>query len=293
VSAHEDRFPRRDWSARWEALESLASDEERALSWRQQGHHWLTEIVDVLGNGFRLHDVGGFWIVSDREPRIITRIGGLLQRARKQILSDLTGIAQDASYAQLAVLWLEDEQQYYDYIAHFYPESGEFAVSGGMFLGNGYPHFVFPHYEELSQLEHVLSHELTHALLNHLSLPLWLNEGMAVAMEENLAGPVRALTIPQLLFEYPDFWNPATIQEFWRGDSFTRPDEGNELSYALAQLLTVNLAHDYGRFREFVLASNAQAGGAAAAREQLGIDLGDLVGAVLGEGDWSPRPEAW
>jgi hypothetical protein len=289
-----DRFPRHDWAARWAALESLASDEAREQSWRQQGQQWLTEVVEALGTHVRLHDVGGFWIVSDRAPRELKDVGHLLQRARRRILSDLDGIASDPLFSQLAVLWLEDEQQYYEYIAHYYPEAGEFSVSGGMFLGGGYPHFVFPHYDVFHELEHVMSHELTHALLNHLPLPLWLNEGMAVTMEEAIAGPVHGgLTIPQVLDEHPDFWNATTIQEFWRGDSFSRPDEGNKLSYALAQLLTVNLGHEYGQFRRFVLASTPQDSGAAAVREAFGVELGDLVGAVFGEGDWSPHPERW
>jgi hypothetical protein len=290
----EDRFPRRDWSARWAALESLASDEERELSWRRQGEEWLRDVVAVLGNGFHLHDVGGFWVVSDRDPRDLKFIGRILQNARRRILASLEGIAADPLFAQLAVLWLENEDQYYEYIAHYYPESGEFSVSGGMFLGNDYPHFVFPHYDDVRELEHVMSHELTHAMVNHLSLPLWLNEGMAVTMEESIAGPVRGgRTIPQVLDEHPEFWNADTIQEFWRGDSFARPDEGNKLSYALAQLITLNLGHDYPRFRDFVLTASVEDSGAAAVRETFEIELGDLVGAVFGEGDWAPRPEAW
>ena len=31
----------------------------------------------------------------------------------------------------------------------------------------------------------------------------------------------------------------------------------------------------------------------AAAREQLDLELGDLVASFLGEGDWQPKPETW
>jgi hypothetical protein len=256
---------------------------------------WRTGIAGcpILRRDFRVVDVGGFWIVSNRPARQLERIGRLLQGARRRILSDLDGVACDPLFSQLAVLWLEDETQYYEYVSYFYPDAGEFSFSGGMFLRAGYPHFVFPHYEEFSELEHVMSHELTHALVSHLHLPMWLDEGMAVTMEEAIAGRVHPRTIPERLDEYPDFRNAETIQEFWNGQSFSRPDEGNSLSYALAQLLTVNLAHDFDAFRAFVLASEWSDVGEAAARETLGISLGDIVSSILGEGDWTPQPSRW
>jgi hypothetical protein len=288
-----DRFPRPDWQSLWADLEALPNDEAREHAWLAHGHRWLTETAEVLGGDFHVADVSGFWIVSNRPARQLERIGKLLQGARRRILGDLDGVARDPLFSQLAVLWLEDETQYYEYVSHYYPDAGEFSFSGGMFLRAGYPHFVFPHYEEFSELEHVMSHELTHALVSHLPLPLWLNEGMAVTMEEAIAGRVHARTIPERLDEYPDFWNAGTIQEFWNGESFSRPDEGNALSYALAQLLTVNLAHDFDAFRAFALAASWEDGGEAAARDTLGISLGDLVSSVFGKGDWTPQPGRW
>ena len=279
-----------DWTALWQALEPLASDEERDRVWRGHGHRWLSDIVAVLGGDFAIHETGGFWVVSNRPAKQVERIGRLLQGARRRILSDLEGVACDPLHSRLAVLWLEDENTYYQYISSTYPESGEFAFSGGSFLSGGYPHFVFPHYDEFPDLERVVSHELTHALVSHLPLPLWLNEGIAVTMEEAIAGGRHARRTLELFDEYPGFWNAETIQEFWSGKSFSRPDEGNALSYGMAHLLTTNVAHEFDRFRAFALAADWQDGGEAAAREHLGISLGDLVGAVLGEGNWAPKP---
>jgi len=42
-----------------------------------------------------------------------------------------------------------------------------------------------------------------------------------------------------------------------------------------------------------VLQSDWSDAGAAAAREQLGLELSDLVASFLGEGDWQPKPETW
>jgi len=282
-----------DWPGLWAGLESLPSDAERERVWRGHGHRWLSRIVALLGGHFALHEAGGFWIVSSQPAKYVDRIGRLLHGMRRRILSDLEGIALDPLHSRLAVLWLENEELYYDYISRTYPDAGEFAFSGGSFLSGGYPHFVFPHYDEFRDLERVMGHELTHALVSHLPLPLWLNEGIAVTMEETIAGGMRARRTVELFDEYPDFWNEETIQEFWNGRSFSRADEGNGLSYGLAHLLVTNLAHDFDRFRSFVLTATGADAGEPAAREHLAISLGEMVGALLGEGDWMPHPERW
>ena len=287
-----DRFPRPDWSGLWTSLEPL-SDDERRESWHKHGHEWLSDTAAVLGADFRVHEVGCFWIVSNRSAGEVQRIGGLLLNARKRILVDLEGIAADPLFSRLAVLWLENNDQYYEYVAYFYPESGEFGFSGGMFLRSGYPHFVFPHYDEIWQLEHVITHELTHAFVSHLSLPLWLDEGMAVMLEEMIAGGGSFRLDPDVMEDHRAFWDADKIQEFWSGESFSRSDEGRDLSYALAQLLVVNLGHDYGKYRAFALAANWQDAGEAAARQVFRISLGDLVGEFLGVGTWVPEPSRW
>ena len=285
--------PSFDWPALWAELEPLPSDAERERVWRGHGERWLSHIVAALGGDFVLHEVSGFWVVSSQPVKHVDKIGRVLQNMRRRILSDLDGIALDPLYSQLAVLWLENEEIYYDYISRTYPDAGEFALSGGSFLSGGYPHFVFPHYDEFRDLERVMSHELTHALVSHLPLPLWLNEGIAVTMEEAIAGGMRARGTVELFDEYPDFWTEDTMQEFWHGGSFLRADEGNGLSYGLAHLLVTNLAHDFDRFRRFVLSANAEDSGESAAREHLGISLGDMVSTLFGEGDWMPQPERW
>lgn len=282
-----------DWPALWAGLEPLPSDAERDRVWQGHGKRWLTRIVESLGDEFALHEVGGFWVVSSERPKQVERVGRLLQSARRRILSDLDGVACDPLHTRLAVLWLENEDVYYHYISQAYPDAGEFALSGGSFLPGGYPHFVFPHYDQFHDLERVMSHELTHALVSHLPLPLWLNEGIAVTMEEAIAGGMHARRTVELLDQHPDFWNEDTMQEFWSGASFSRADEGNGLSYGLAHLLTTNLAHDFERFRGFALAAHAADAGESAARDHLGISLGHMVGALLGEGDWEPQPARW
>jgi hypothetical protein len=42
-----------------------------------------------------------------------------------------------------------------------------------------------------------------------------------------------------------------------------------------------------------LLTAHAAAAGESIARDHLGINLGHMVGALRGNGDWEPQPERW
>lgn len=151
---------------------------------------------------------------------------------------------------------------------------------------------------DLRSIEPVVAHEMTHASVAHLCLPLWLNEGLAVNTEQRLVPPSgRPPHTPQEVHEkHGRFWNERTVQQFWSGASFTRPDDGQMLAYDLARIMVEQMAKDWATFRQFVLAANAGDGGAAAAREHLGAELGEYVCALMDHASckgWSPNPPEW
>lgn len=76
-------------------------------------------------------------------------------------------------------------------------------------------------------------------------------------------------------------------------EKFMRPDDGQPLSYELAQVLVSLAARDYEALRRFCTEARREDGGDAAAGECPGHTLGELAAAVLGPGDWAPRPQAW
>ena len=87
------------------------------------------------------------------------------------------------------------------------------------------------------------------------------------------------------------------IQDFWRGASFWYADDGQELSYHLAQFI-LSAVYQGGStppdlINEFILAAGgSDDAGATAVREVLGFDFGELLERFLGEGDWNPvRPD--
>jgi hypothetical protein len=100
----------------------------------------------------------------------------------------------------------------------------------------------------------------------------------------------------QMHARHRKFWGASEIQEFWSGKSFLRADEGNELSYDLARILISQLAANWEEFRPFVLAASVEDGGALAAREHLGIKLGEVAAALLEHepnASWEPNPLLW
>ena len=48
--------------------------------------------------------------------------------------------------------------------------------------------------------------------------------------------------------EHARFWGPVEIQEFWSGEAFARPDEGQSLSYELARFSVRSLAGDFPHY---------------------------------------------
>ena len=80
------------------------------------------------------------------------------------------------------------------------------------------------------------------------------------------------------------------MDPFWSGESFFAPDEGQELSYHLAQILVRNLMSDYPkRIPSFLNTANHVDAGNTALLDTCNISLDDLVTQFLGEGPWKPR----
>ncbi|MCD9085609.1 hypothetical protein [Stenotrophomonas sp. SY1] len=131
----------------------------------------------------------------------------------------------------------------------------------------------------------------------HLPIPAWLNEGLAVntkyTLFPQLAAPSAQLYFPhEVAAQHVAYWNQVSIQTFWSGKSFLAADDGNRLSYDLAKKIAALTAGDKPAFRAFMAAAKGSDGGLAAERH-LGYPIQNLLEAVLGEGEWSPRPDSW
>lgn len=281
-------YPMLDWDAANAAAGGALTPEQSGALRRG----WLLHLRDALGPAFHLRESSHALALSSLEPATADALLRYVATTRSRIERVLQGVAAFPPGERSIVLVLDDEDAYYRYVAHYYPEEGEFGFSGGMFLGGPCPHFVVRR-DDLKAIEPVVAHEMTHSALAHLHLPRWLDEGLAVNTERRLAGSTpNQHTAQQLHGKHVAFWTPATIQEFWSGESFFRTDDGQMLSYELARVLVQEFSRDWAPFAAFVRDADADDAGHAAALEHLGVDLGAAVCALFDkdpDAGWAPE----
>ncbi|HET9484102.1 MAG TPA: hypothetical protein VFO79_09110 [Xanthomonadales bacterium] len=285
-------YPRWDGVYAW--VDALPQA-QRADAWLQCERTWLAWLRDTLGGTYTVHESAHALLLTPHDARsahvTLAFIGTTLRRVER-LLEELA--APDGLGKEILLLFA-GEDDYYRYVAHYYPEGGTYALSAGVHIGWGCAHFA-AHATELDKLEPTIVHEMTHGLLAHLPIPAWLNEGMAVNAEQRLTRiGADYWAVRELEAKHRKFWTPELIQEFWNGRSYLRTDAGNELSYDLGRIAVVALSHDWPAFKRFAAHASGDDGGAAAAHEVLGIDLGEFVRAFLGhdDGDWGPQPGRW
>ena len=281
---------RPNWEQVSQRISQKYSLEEYNSAWTSECNSWLIQLVNHFGNDYHIVETQNFSIVTNESDRYNKVFSEFLERTLKRITKSLAGIASDDGYGKHVAIIFRDVEQYYDYVSLFFPEEGEFGLSSGMFIDEGYGHFAFPQ-QDITLAEPIAVHELTHACLAHLSIPTWLNEGLAVFMEEVLAGNGLELN-NNVILDHRRYWNSENIQMYWTGKSFLSADEGQGLSYHLSHLITRNISNDYRAFSNFVNSASLMDAGASACLDHLGVSLGQLVSIALGEGNWEPNQKA-
>ena len=285
-------FPRPDWEAIYEEVEKSQKEVDQNGLWLRISKYWLEKFLTSLPENYALHESKNFILVTSESPDYVSLFQSFLERTRERILTALEGIASDEGYGKHVVLIFDDIDAYYAYLSYFYEKDGVFGLSSGVYLNKGYGHFAFPH-QELTYAEAIAAHEMTHALLSHLPIPAWLNEGMAVSIENLIVSSTPLRMDNETYSRHRAFWGEKEIQEFWSGEVFGRPDEGQELSYQLAQFAVNSLSQDFGSFIEFSNKAHFNDGGETAAHEVFEGSLGNLIAQYFGEGEWAPNPESW
>jgi len=290
-----DKFPRLNWDGVYKHVDENYKhyeDEKLDELWTNIARYWMSNIINKLNDNYGIHESNNFILVTSEDENYVCNTLGYLERTLKRILSSLEGIASDEGFGKHILIIFDDIDAYYSYLSHYYSEDGEYALSSGVYLNNGYGHFAFPH-QELNFAESITAHEMTHALLSHLKIPAWLNEGIAVTIENLLTGSFPFRMDDETYMRHKSYWIEEEIQKFWSGDIFHEAGEGNELGYYLAQFAVHSLSKDYEAFKEFVNNAEFRDGGEEAANKVYGVSLGELIQQYFGEGDWSPAPEKW
>jgi len=275
----------------WDDLDNKVGNnltrEELDSYWTTECKKWLDAVVIHYGSDYRVEESDNYFIMSNESSRYIELFSAFIEKTLKRIIFTLKGMASDEGYGKHVVMIFQNPDEYYDYLEMMYPEDSEIPFSSGVFINQGYGHFVFPS-QNIEMSEPIVVHELTHSCLSHLPIPLWLNEGLAVLMEEVLAG--QELYIDKKSFQrHQQYWNNETIQNFWSGDSFHSTDNSQRLSYHLAHIIVRNLSKGFSCFSSFVNQANFEDAGSKAAKDNFGCSLNEIVESFLGEGNWEPK----
>ena len=294
--SHHNGFPFLDWAAVQAWVGGLGEHTVQADAWARCELAWLEHLQVSLGPTYQLRLEGGAVLLSTLEPNVARAMLGYMGKTLQRVVRLLDGVAQAPQWGRDLLIVFDDEDTYYRYVSHYYPEAGEFAGSSGMYINAGCGHFVTAK-ADMRLIEPIIAHELTHSCVSHLPIPAWLNEGLAVNTEHRLCPPGPGLLTPQQMHDkHLGFWGAVEIQEFWSGKSFLRNDDGNMLSYDLARIVVVQLGSNWEWFRAFVLAADLADAGANACAAHLGVELGSVVCALLqrdSDPAWAPNPAMW
>lgn len=281
----EATWPIPDWSYS-EKLEPLENAHE---FWTAAGSEWMDLLAEYIGAPYQITESPHFWLICPYPAKQAIARVKWLEKTLHSIRKLLGPIAMSELIGKTPIVIFANDEDYYSYIANYYQE-GEWSRSSGVYLNDGYGHFVIPESAE-SNLAGALSHEMTHALIENQQIPLWLNEGIAQLCEESIAGFL-SLDDDTIREHIETFWNESTIQSFWNGTGFSLASESQTLCYHLAQLLTYRLINDRTRFDAFTQKANRADAGETSLIDSYGFSLQDLAESALGDGDWSYRKES-
>lgn len=284
---------RREPGARRDALAAVAGQ-------------WLAELGRALGGGYETVESRNFLALAPETQGIGRLLLPFAERCRAALRSILGEVADFDAFGKPVVVVLKNWQDYYRYISLYYPE-GEHGASAGVHIRDGYPHVAL-HRSLLLEMENALAHELVHVALHHLSMPQWVEEGLAQMFQHDMTGSWmyvdREFRVnPEMAERHKQYWQSQGLKAFWSGEGFGMPGQAQRLSYELAQILVRLLVDDsrprwFGRVREpqrrffaFLRAASEADCGEAASREHLGFGLSELAARFLGPGSWSPSPD--
>lgn len=289
-------LPMPDWQAAYEVLDAdFVEFDQEALATRL-ADEWMSRAADALGEGWCVDESRNFLLLStfsqSRACFVLNVLEETFLRLREILPMEITG----RLLGRCPVMAFDDQDRFVAYLADFKTaEEGEWSMPGGVYLNRGYGHIALPPLPDeafLLALKCVLAHELTHAFLAALSLPLWLDEGMAMSAEAEIARHESHPLSQEVIRRHRAYWNAELIQAFWKGESFAFPDEGSELSYSLARFL-FNALRDGGRteraqLAELLATADYQDAGFGAVEEIFDAHLDELLRDFLGPGDWRP-----
>jgi hypothetical protein len=297
----EEELPRPKWDLVETWVTSQGASETWRAAWTTAALQWIDRLADALGEPYVTAESANFLLVTPDEPKAASLLE-FAANARDRILSVLGHAAGFHAAGKQVIVALKNDDDYYRYIAPHFPE-GKWGPSGGVHIREGYAHVAI-NAKYAPEAETILAHELTHAALFHLSMPQWLEEGLAQTMEHDLTPRNPLMVDLELAARHKRYWSRKGLDAMWWGDGFARSGIVQGFCYQLAEILVRLIIQDsqprwFGwvrepqrRFYAFLHEAGSADCGEQACREHLGYSLSNLATRFLGPGEWSPSSES-
>ncbi len=284
-------LPRPNWDVIRDWIDARVPEPDRPAAWTEVAHQWLAILNEALDSRYHTTPSTHLLLFAPRDYEHTHALLNFAEAGLAAIEDALGSLTGKIWLGPLAVLLFADAEAYSRYTAPFVPE-GELFQSGGLCLRQrGHVHIAL-HPFPLDALRRSMLHEITHACLAHLTLPLWLEEGVTQLAEEVATSPWARFALDrESATNIRSFWLDRGLQDFWWGQGFYSLGETQRHSYQLAQILFHFLVADHRRkLPDLVRQAHADEAGESAAQAVLGQGLAELAAQFLGTGPWEPVP---
>jgi hypothetical protein len=294
----DEGIPAPQWDLLTNWVESQVDEGESYEAWTDIARQWLEQVGEALGDSFRLVESENVLLLSTDSKLSPESMLRFVEQCRAAVVAILRGVAAFPGPGKGVVVVMPDSDRYYAYLSRYTPE-GKMGSSIGVQVREGYAHIVLNAHEG-PEAGATLAHETMHAALAHLTLPLWIEEGLAQMFEHDMA-PRGVITVNQeMADEHKKYWKKHTLDDFWRGEGFLKAGRAQKLSYQLAEILMRLLIEEHRprwfgfvkeqqrRFFQFLRFADRVDCGAEAAQSHLGMTLTEIAGKFLGPGAWEP-----
>lgn len=267
-------------------------------AWTNIARQWMMHTGKALGKHYRVFETANTILLAADSETPAETVLIFAEQCRSELLRRLNGIADFNILGKSVVLLTANQDDFYTYYSHFTPE-GRQGQSGGVQIRHGYEHIAI-NGGFGRNAPAILAHEMVHASLSHLTMPVWIEEGLAQMYEHILAEPTPFQIDTYAANEHKRYWKTNTLTEFWRGDGFFKVGKVTGLSYQLAEVLMRLLVEEFRprwfgfvnepqqRFFAFLKNAMVHDCGSEAARVNLRMSLSQIAARFLGPGDWEP-----
>ncbi|MDB5341074.1 MAG: peptidase superfamily protein [Planctomycetaceae bacterium] len=284
-------LPRIDWDVVGRWIAKHVPQAEQPQAWTDIVDQWLDRLDRALGKKNRAMLSENLLLFAPGNFQQMEQLLDFGEAGLKEILSSLGDLATESRRGPIVLLLFADDRTYGRYTSPFDPAVGAVQSAGMCFRSSSLVHVALKP-AKIESLQRTVLHEITHACLGHLSLPLWLEEGITqLAEEAALPDWARFKLSSEEAAAIREFWREQGLSEFWWGTGFFAIDGMQQFSYQLAQVMFRIITTSYKqRLPEFVRRACEDDAGESAARDVLGKGLAEIAQQFLGPGNWEPVP---